>query len=722
MKTDTYTPADIFTPQQRLLVPLFQRPYVWNRELQWEPLWRDLKRVLTRYMDQPEATHQPHFLGAVVVQQIQNPIGEIQQRTIIDGQQRLTTIQLMFDAIHAQLESVGAKRPAGRMRKLIENDEDSCNKPEDKFKVWPTNKDRPAFNEVLAADFPVQYENLKHSRSKMALAHQFFSESAREWLLEEGEENAISRAEVLDRCCRDLLQVVVIDLAVNENAQEIFETLNARGAVLTAADLIKNFVFQRLMEQKNDVEHAYEEYWKEFETSFWERDVSYGRVKFQRSSLFINHWLISKTGEEVLNREIFSTFKNYADYESKVKMIDLLQQIHQAAVSYRELVEASEKKEGDLSRVELFAYRLNSMELDVLRPILISLIDPTERIIPQDQLDKAVSTIESWMVRRLLVRATNKNYNNVVIELVKIVSKDRMLAGDKLEKYLSEQSSMSAYWPDDSELTGHVLQMQMYRSLYRSRIRMILEAIEDNSRGWVGSSTSKAGIRVKRGSYAIEHVMPQRWQANWPLGTYTEQERETQLQTIGNLTLLTTKLNSSVSNGPWSSKSAELTKHDVLLINKQIQELGKKGWDEDLIKARTSFLIEKIITIWTVPADHVSRVVLEKSEKQTKVEVIDLISAGLVSTGQTLFPKQNKHSGRTAQILDDGRIETEGVIFDSLSLAGIKIRQKNTNGWTFWIVDEKTRKSMGDLREEYRELIGLEDGEDEAEDADGSDD
>jgi hypothetical protein len=669
-------------------------------------------------MAQPEAVHQPHFLGAVVVQQVQNPIGEIQQRTIIDGQQRLTTIQLMFDAIHAQLESVGAKRPASRMRKLIENDEDSCNKPEDKFKVWPTNKDRPAFNEVLAADFPVQYENLKHSKSKMALAHQFFSESAREWLLEDGEDNAISRAEVLDRCCRDLLQFVVIDLAVNENAQEIFETLNARGAVLTAADLIKNFVFQRLMEQKNDVEHAYEEYWKEFETSFWERDINYGRVKFQRSSLFINHWLISKTTEEVLNREIFSTFKNFADYESKTNMMDLLKQIHQAAVSYRRLVEASENKEGDLTPIELFAYRLSSMELDVLRPILITLTDPTELPIPQDQLEKAVSTIESWMVRRLLVRATNKNYNKVVVELVKLVNKDRLIAGDKLEKYLSEQSSMSSYWPDNSELTSQVSQMQIYRNLYRSRIRMILEAIEDNARGWIGGSTSKAGTRVKRASYAIEHVMPQRWQTNWPLGLITEEEREAQLQTIGNLTLLTTKLNSSVSNGPWTLKSQELTKHDVLLINKQIQELGESGWDEELIKARTLLLIESILSIWPVPNGHISRVVLEKSEKQTKVEVIDLISAGLVTSGQTLFPKQNKHSGRSAQILDDGRIELEGQIFDSLSLAGIKIRQKNTNGWTFWIVDEKTRKSMADLREEYRELIGLEEGEDEAEDLD----
>ena len=722
MKTDTHTPEHIFRAQQRLLVPLFQRPYVWNRELQWEPMWRDLKRVLSRYLAQPEAEHQPHFLGAVVVQQVQSPIGEIQQRTIIDGQQRLTTLQLMFDAIHAQLESVGAKRPAGRIKKLIENDEDSCNKPEDKFKVWPTNKDRPAFNEVLAAPFPVDYENLEHSKSKMALAHRFFSESTREWLLENGEDEAQQRAEVLELCCRELLQIVVIDLAVNENAQEIFETLNARGAVLTAADLIKNFVFQRLSEKKVDVEDAYLRFWKDFETPFWEKEINYGRVKFQRSSLFINHWLIAKIGEEVLNREIFSTFKNYADHESRISMLELLEQIHSAAAKYKEIFDGSENKEGQISRVELFAYRLNSMELDVLRPILITLVDPTEVAVPQDELEKAVSVIESWMVRRLLVRATNKNYNKLVVEMVQVVNKDREHAGTRLEKYFSEQSSVSSYWPDDVELSGFVSQMQIYRNLYRSRIRMILEALEDHSRGWIGVETSKSGMRMKRGTFAIEHIMPQRWQTNWPIGSYSEEERETLLQTIGNLTLLTTKLNSSVSNGPWTSKSGELTKHDVLLINKQVQELGSNGWSEDLIKARTATIVHSLINIWPVPAGHKSRIQSEKPEKQLKVGVIDLISAGLVSAGQTLYPKQNKHAGKVAQILDDGRIQCEDIIFDSLSLAGIQIRKRNTNGWTFWLVDEKTRKSMADLREEYRELIGLEDGEDEIEDSDGSDD
>jgi hypothetical protein len=181
-------------------------------------------------------------------------------------------------------------------------------------------------------------------------------------------------------------------------------------------------------------------------------------------------------------------------------------------------------------------------------------------------------------------------------------------------------------------------------------------------------------------------------------------------------------LNSRVSNKPWSSKSEELTKNDVLLINKRVQELGSSGWSEDLIKSRTTSIIQSLINIWPVPAAHKSRILSEKPEKQIKVGVIDLISAGLVSAGQTLYPKQIKHEGKVAQILDDGRIKCEEIVFDSLSFAGLQIRKLNTNGWTFWLVDEKTRKSMADLREEYRELIGLEDGEDEIEDNDGSDD
>src|SRR5262249_46610552 len=161
-----------------------------------------------------------------------------------------------------------------------------------------TNRDRGAFNEVMAAPAPVAYSGLVNRSSRLVEAHRFFADQARAWLTSNGDASVADRAAAIERTVRELLQLVVIDLAVEENAQEIFETLNARGAQLTAADLIKNFVFQRLMETGIDVELAYEKNWKEFETGFWEAELSFGRIRYSRSSIFLNHWLIARTGEE----------------------------------------------------------------------------------------------------------------------------------------------------------------------------------------------------------------------------------------------------------------------------------------------------------------------------------------------------------------------------------------------------------------------------------------
>ena len=224
---------------QRLAVPLFQRPYVWNQENQWEPLWNDLVRLAERVLNRPSDKHYPHFLGAVVLQQTPKQTGLMQERTIIDGQQRLTTLQLLLDALAAELETVNALMPAKRIEQLVANGDAFRSKAEDAFKVWPTNRDRPPFNAVMGAKPPVDYDALGYPGERIVQAHRFFSEQSREWLSIDGSTAAVKRAEAIEMVARELLQMVVIDLAADENAQEIFETLNARGAQLTAADLIE---------------------------------------------------------------------------------------------------------------------------------------------------------------------------------------------------------------------------------------------------------------------------------------------------------------------------------------------------------------------------------------------------------------------------------------------------------------------------------------------------
>lgn len=218
METQVRTPQLVFMQPQRLIVPLFQRPYVWNEETQWEPLWNDLIRVVERVLARPADKHPPHFLGAVVLQQVQNPVGRMQERTIIDGQQRLTTLQLLLDALHTQLLAAGAAGPAQRIQPLVENAEAFCTQPEDRFKVWPTNRDRPAFNAVMSATPPIDYSTLAFPGERMQEAHRYFSESAAQWLQEKGPEAIQQRAAVIETAARELLQLVVIDLTVDENA------------------------------------------------------------------------------------------------------------------------------------------------------------------------------------------------------------------------------------------------------------------------------------------------------------------------------------------------------------------------------------------------------------------------------------------------------------------------------------------------------------------------
>ena len=704
---------------QRLLVPLFQRPYVWNEELQWEPLWKDLERVANRLLQSPSTMQAPHFLGAIVLQQLPTPTSDLQQRTVIDGQQRLTTLQLLLDAVHAEIAHVGAAMPAARLEPLIANAEAFRRNKEDRFKVWPTNRDRPAFNEVMEAPSPVDYEKLKHRGSRLVKAHHYFAHQCRAWLHAEGQEKVIARAEAVERSARELLQIVVIDLTANENAQEIFETLNARGAALTAADLIKNFVFQRLLEQHADVEEAYGKYWAQFETAFWEEEVNVGRVKSPRSSVFLNHWLIARTGEEVVAREVFTRFKAYADYQAGHSMLELLVEIHSAAAIYREFTEKAEVLDGPLDRVGLFAYRVKTLESEVVKPVMLALLDHKLGPLPPKQIETALDTLESWLSRRMLIRATSKGYNKFMAEVTSVVRNAPVeQVGQTLKEHFSSQRSEVAYWPDDDEVHRELETTPVYRKLSRARVRMVLESIEDHWRGWIPGQVSAAGMRIRRGSYAIEHVMPQAWAKHWPMSPGgSEIERDGRIHRFGNLTLLTKKLNSTVSNGPWlgeTGKAAHLQEKDVVLLNsKLLKTYGSKPWDEAGIDARTEQVIDAVLAIWPVPAGHKIRVDRAQADSSVTVEVADLIGAGYLAAGQTIYALPGKHGGRSGRLLSDGRIEVDGHPFESPSAAGRFVRGKHTNGWHFWRLDPDGRRALREVRAEYLHAVSPEDADED---------
>ena len=722
METQVRTPQLVFMQPQRLVVPLFQRPYVWNEENQWEPLWNDVVRVSERVLSHPTDKHHPHFLGAVVLQQVHRQTGQMQERTIIDGQQRLTTVQLLLDALRAEFLAAQVLPSAMRLEPLVTNAAPFCAKPEDRFKVWPTNRDRTAFNAVMGAAPPVDYDALGHHGERMVEAHRFFAGQVRDWLTAVGPEAVGVQAAALETVVRELLQMVVIDLTVDENAQEIFETLNARGAQLTAADLIKNFIFQKLLESGADVEDVYQKYWKEFETGFWETEISVGRLRYPRSSIFLNHWLVARTGEEVVAREVFDRFKRFADHDAGYSMAKLIVQIHAASAVYREFITRAGALTGPIDRLWMFGYRTGVLESEVIKPLVLCLLDPEQTAIAQGQIVKTLNAIESWMVRRMLVRATTKNYNQVVAELVAAVRQgDRSCAGDVVEGYLASQSSGSRYWPDDSELRRELAGLLAYRRLGRGRLRMVLEAIEDDLRGWCDGNAGLGDERVTRGKYAIEHVMPRKWASHWPLiDGDDEAERDRLIHTLGNLTLLTGKLNTKVSNGPWlgeKSKRRELEKHDVLLLNRELLKVAGNEWSDAAIRVRTEKLTESIVRIWPVPPGHRLSISADRTPRlRKKVTLDDLINGGALTPGMMLFPRRKRFSEHVATLLPEGQVEVDGVAHGSPSDAASAIIGKRTGGWWFFLTDQTTRRSLRDVRRDYVSAMAVDVEDDDADD------
>lgn len=706
METRVHTPQQVFNMPQRLLVPLFQRPYVWNEENQWAPLWADVTRVADRRFARPNDKQFPHFLGAVVLQQSAGSVGSMQQWMVIDGQQRLTTLQLLLDALQIELDAVGARHPALRIEDLVCNKEQYWSNQEDRFKVWPTNRDRPAFNEVMAAEPPINYDALTHRGERLVEAHRFFASQARTWLQLNGPEDVEMRAVALEHTVRELLQLVVIELTADENAQEIFETLNARGAQLTAADLIKNFVFQRLMEAGADVEGIYEQHWREFETAFWETEIGAGRVRYSRSSLFLNHWLIARTGEEIVAREVFSRFKQYADHDANRPMAQLVPEIAAASKVYRRFVESAGNLDGRIDELGLFAYRSSVLESEVVKPIVVHLLDPALPAVPAEQITKGLAALESWLVRRMLIRTSTKSYTQMVAEMVtQLLKNERAAAGDVMYTFLKDQVVESRYWPDDNEVRTELRQLLVYRKLRRPRIRMVLEAIEDHRRGWRMGREGLGGSRVLRGKYAIEHILPVKWHKTWPLDPgVTEAELDRLAHTIGNLTLLTGRLNSGVSNGPWATKAEGLRQHDVLILNRDLLEAGQSGWTHERIRRRTDEMIDDILAIWPVPEGHTSAFARTEERPRHKIEIADLLGAGLLTPGQILYPTQKRFEDREVIVRSDGLLEVDGKAYSTPSGAVAQIVGANRNGWWYLYVDRASKKRLNELWHEYVDL------------------
>ena len=689
MDTNVRTPQEIFYLPQHLVVPLFQRPYVWSEADQWSPLWADVLRLAELRRKEPGSIAR-HFLGAVVLQASSPIVGTVPTWNIIDGQQRITTLQLLADATSVVLEERGLDGLAQQLDDLTHN-RSYFGEQGSSLKLVHSNRDGDAFREVMDAEPPVDYAAHAHSAALISRAHAFFAGAVASWL-DEDEGDLGDRAVALTNVITQGLQLVVIDLRADENSQEIFETLNARGTPLTAADLIKNFVFQRLAAEGGDVAKAYAEDWP-FETSFWESEISVGRYLMSRSSLFLSQWLQSRVGEEIGPRQTFVRFKHHVEHEAGLSMSDLLRLVKVQSQTYASWVEGAADPTRALTVPERAFYRMQAGGVELLKPALIWLHDPTLQI-PAQVADDVTGMLESWVVRRQLLRLTSANLGRVLAEMIKEfrgLSADVLVA--RVRDHLTRQNVASNYWPGDDEVRQHIATEQAYRRFPRGRLRMLLEAVEDHLR------SRHKSPEVPRSGFPIEHILPQSWQQHWPVtGLEAEVERGEHVHRLGNLTLLTTSLNSSVSNSGWQSKRTQLDAHDVFLLNRAVKSVDE--WTESSIDERTAAMTDALLATWPVPEGHQGVIADARPTVEKWVEIKHLIAAGLLESGTKLTARAGDWGNVTATITDRGSVEIDGVSYETPSAAGAAVRGGSTNGWFFWRLEDGS--PLADKRAAFR--------------------
>jgi uncharacterized protein with ParB-like and HNH nuclease domain len=609
----------VFDAKQRLEVPLFQRQYVWTEDRHWTPLWEDIARKFTEALEgRKDAPH--HFLGAMVLDQVHTPTGHVVVRQVIDGQQRLTTLQIFIAAYRDFCRFVGCAELADECGKFLLNTGMMSNADVDRFKVWPTQLDRKQFADVVGAGsyeelvrvYPLvrrKYARKPEPRPRMVEAYLFFFQQLRLFFVGAENESPLA-AEVaigtrLDECfqtLRSALMVVVIDLQRGDDPQVIFETLNARGEPLLPADLLRNYIFFRANRDGLDTERVYATYWSKFDDEFWREEVKQGRLSRPRSDLFMQHFLASRQAQDIPIKHLYVEYRHWLETQKPfANVTDELAALARQRDHFRRII--SPEPDDVVFGISTF---LEAFDIRTAYPLLLALF---EKGLGDSDWPEVSQVLESFLLRRAVCGLTTANYNRIFLNLTRSVVGDGYSV-EKLTRVLRSLTGDSGIWPDDAAFREAWLTEPLYETMTNPRLCHILARINQTF------MSSKAERLHLGGPLTIEHVMPRSWTKNWPLSdgskgidvveslelpdddvrVVASRQRDQALDRIGNLTLLTSSLNTAQSNLGWKQKRPELMKHSLLPINQMLATSDR--WDEAAISERANDLFSRALKIW----------------------------------------------------------------------------------------------------------------------------
>lgn len=307
-----------------------------------------------------------------------------------------------------------------------------------------------------------------------------------------------------------------------------------------------------------------------------------------------------------------------------------------------------------------------------------------------NRLPEAIAILKSYILRRDICRHTTKNYNKLFVGLI---PKLREAPGDQINTLfasLSDRGSDIDRWPDDEEWHVAWMTRDQYSPARQNRLNYLFEIIESEL-----SSDRNEDIEIKS-ALTIEHIMPQNWQDKWPLAGYEDLEsidefdieyrpkmlsRNGVVNTLGNLTLLTQKLNSSVSNGPYATKMPAVRAHSSLALNRDLN--GWNHWDEETIRQRGEMLFKAARRVWSGPIRQEGFA----KDLDGEIESANGSRSGLPDDGTKC---EFTYGGQVYRgVIDKGQLVVDGhsAPFSTFSGASRAITRTSRNGWNDWYLE-----------------------------------
>ena len=541
--------------QTQYVVPLFQRPYSWERK-EWSTLWND---ILETYLDDPPSGH---FLGSIVTKTLEATPGGAARFVVIDGQQRLTTLSILIAALRDKLSEA---EPQDR-----ERIDDLClinryESGEQRYKILPTQTDRDSFFGVIGNASSI---NSGGEQPLVQRAYEFFWDSITRSTDDDGDP---IEPRDLEPLILDKLEFVSITLGDNDNEHRIFESLNDRGAPLTQADLMRNyFLMQVPLEQQEDL---YEGDWLPMQKMLGQKHL----VDFFR-------YQHMSSGQFVRQGDIYQVWRRNLEHLDSQGVADKLRELVGYAHFYKRLIDPENESDTILrEQIE----RLNRWGSQTMYPFALWLYEGADgRGVDQTSLAKVLQFIESYLVRRLFCDIETAGLNRFFMELTQQIP-----PGDIVQatRQALSQPTLRRRWPDDEEFAKGLLTYPLYEGSRAEQRRLVIETFETDRQ-------HKEPAELQ--GLTVEHVMPQHLTDEWRevLGENADATHRSLVHTLGNLTL--TGYNSELSNKPFREKRVNFADSNVVM-NREIAE--EASWGPEQIRSRTEQLARRAIEIWPGP-------------------------------------------------------------------------------------------------------------------------